>query len=78
MMYLVVRNSGQSGELRLWGQFAARESEELKLYLQRVMRRVADFTVDCTAGRAHYAPSGTGCAPFTAWPGPTASSIRAA
>lgn len=49
MMYLVVRNSGQSGELRLQGDLAVREADELKLYLQRAMRYVTDLTVDCSA-----------------------------
>jgi len=48
MMYLVVRNSGQSGELRLQGSLADREVEELKLYLQRALHYVTDLTIDCS------------------------------
>jgi len=48
MMYLVVRNSGQTGELRLHGSLADQEAEELKLYLQRALHYVTDLTVDCS------------------------------
>lgn len=49
MMFLIVRNSGQTGELRLQGVLADRDAEELKQYLHQAMRYVNDLTVDCSA-----------------------------
>jgi anti-anti-sigma regulatory factor len=49
MMYLIVRNSGQTGELRLQGALAGREAEELKLYLHQALHYVNDLTVDCSS-----------------------------
>ncbi|MDH4163992.1 MAG: STAS domain-containing protein [Nitrospirota bacterium] len=49
MMYLVVKNSGQAGELRLQGTLVGGEVEELKLYLCQAMRYVTDLTIDCSA-----------------------------
>lgn len=48
MMYLIVKSSGQTGELRLQGPLAGQEADELKLYLQRALHYVADLTVDCS------------------------------
>jgi anti-anti-sigma regulatory factor len=48
MMHLIVRNSGQTGELRLQGALADCESGELKLYLHQALRYISDITIDCS------------------------------
>lgn len=48
MMYLLVRNSGSTGELRLQGALAEREAEELKHYLHQAVRYVNELTIDCS------------------------------
>lgn len=49
MMFLIVKNSGQAGELRLQGVLADRDAEELKQYLHLAMLYVNDLTIDCSA-----------------------------
>lgn len=48
-MFLIVKNSGQTCELRLQGVLAGRDAEELKQYLHLAMLYVNDLTIDCSA-----------------------------